>query len=167
MHLPHVEPHSSPKDALTLEVVATRPAGEDLVTIDHYEILRLGQQADEETIERVYTTLAGRFHPDNAATGDIETFLRVREAYDTLSDPARRSQYNALRERLNKPQPGSSFEAVISSMASEASRIAGWPCFAFFIASESPAMSRPGLRYSIWNSSPDALAKNSVLPCGI
>ena len=100
MHLPHVEPHSSQTDALTLDVVATRTAGEDLVTIDHYEILRLGQQADEETIERVYTTLAGRFHPDNAATGDIETFLRVREAYDTLSDPARRSQYNVLRERL-------------------------------------------------------------------
>ncbi len=86
--------------ALTLDVVATRPPGEDLVATDHYEILRLGPQADEETIERVYATLASRFHPDNQATGDIETFLRIRAAYDVLSNPAKRQQYNLLRERL-------------------------------------------------------------------
>ncbi len=90
----------SPKDALTLDVVSTRPPGEDLVATDHYEILRLGPQADEDTIERVYATLASRFHPDNPASGDIETFLRIRAAYDVLSDPAKRRQYNLLRERL-------------------------------------------------------------------
>jgi curved DNA-binding protein CbpA len=86
--------------ALTLDVVSTRPPGADLITTDHYEILRLGPQADEDTIERVYATLASRFHPDNPATGDLETFLRIRAAYDVLSDPARRRQYNLLRERL-------------------------------------------------------------------
>src|ERR1700734_3489023 len=36
---------------------------------DHYEILRLSHMADPETIERVYRTLARRFHPDNQETG--------------------------------------------------------------------------------------------------
>jgi len=68
--------------------------------IDHYEILRLGPQADEETIERVYRTLAGRFHPDNLSTGDAETFLRIKEAYDTLSNPVKRAEYNLVRQRV-------------------------------------------------------------------
>ena len=58
-----------------------------------------GRRRMKKTIERVYRTLAGRFHPDNPSTGDAKTFLRIREAYDTLSDPARRAQYNALRQR--------------------------------------------------------------------
>jgi DnaJ domain len=86
--------------ALTLDIVSTRPPVEDLIATDHYEIMRLGPQADDDTIERVYATLASRFHPDNPATGDIETFLRIRAAYDVLSDPAKRHQYNLLWERL-------------------------------------------------------------------
>lgn len=65
---------------------------------DHYEILRVGPKADDDTIDRIYRTLADRFHPDNPATGDAGTYLRVREAYETLSSPVRRAEYNALRQ---------------------------------------------------------------------
>ena len=51
-------------------------------------------------MERVYGTLAARFHPDNPSTGDPETFLRITEAYETLSSPAKRAQYNVLRQCL-------------------------------------------------------------------
>ena len=73
---------------------------EALSSADHYEILRLGPDADQYTLERVYETLAQRFHPDNPNTGDAQTYLRVREAYDTLSDPSKRAQYNSLRQRV-------------------------------------------------------------------
>jgi hypothetical protein len=61
---------------------------------DHYEILRLSQGADEESIQRVYRTLAKRFHPDNLETGDSHAFLRVNQAWRILSDPAKRARYD-------------------------------------------------------------------------
>jgi hypothetical protein len=90
------------KDTFTLEIEPARsikparPIEEDVLDADHYEILRVDPQADEETIERVYKTLARRFHPDTPSTGDPETFLRIRKAWETLSDPARRAKYNVL-----------------------------------------------------------------------
>ena len=65
---------------------------------DHYEILRLSPRADQETIERVFRTLAFRFHPDNQTTGDAETFLRINDAYRVLSHPRRRAVYDGERE---------------------------------------------------------------------
>src|SRR5665213_2135163 len=73
------------------------PQEENIFAIDHYEILRVGPQADEETLERIYRTLAERFHPDTPGTGDREIFLRLSEAYEILSNPARRAKYNMLR----------------------------------------------------------------------
>jgi hypothetical protein len=87
------------QDKLTRDLVPAN-AADSFLTTDHYEMLRLTPQADEDTIERVYRTLAVRFHPDNPSTGDPETFLRIREAYETLSNPARRAQYNALRQQV-------------------------------------------------------------------
>jgi hypothetical protein len=97
--LAHLDPHSWERDTITLDIEAPPPPpGVDAFGTDHYEILRLGTQADEETIERVYQTLAARFHPDNPSSGDPETYLRIKEAYETLSDPSRRAQYNAQRK---------------------------------------------------------------------
>ena len=87
------------KDTLPLDIEPAITSEGNVSIADHYEILGLGPQADEEAIERVYRTLASRFHPDNPTTGDARTFARIREAYETLSDPSRRAQYNALRQR--------------------------------------------------------------------
>src|SRR5579863_3847854 len=88
-----------PTDAFVMDMASAKTVEEDIFASDHYEILRLGPQADEDAIERVYRTLADRFHPDNPTTGDPKTFLRIKEAYDTLSDPSRRAQYNSARQR--------------------------------------------------------------------
>ena len=96
--LENVGPQSWRGDTSTLDIEPARPHAENTFATDYYEILRVGPQADEDTIERVYRTLADRFHPDNPSTGDPETFLRLREAYETLSNPARRAEYNALRQ---------------------------------------------------------------------
>ena len=64
---------------------------------DYYEILQISPNADPETIHRVYRIMAARFHPDNPTTGSLERFLLLREAYQTLSDPVLRAEYDASR----------------------------------------------------------------------
>jgi curved DNA-binding protein len=63
-------------------------------TLDYYEFLQISPHADFETIHRVYRYLAARFHPDNPDTGDPEKFFLLKSAYDVLSDPERRSDYD-------------------------------------------------------------------------
>ena len=63
-------------------------------TLDYYEFLQISPHADNETIHRVYRYLAARFHPDNPETGDPEKFFLLKSAYDVLSDPERRSEYD-------------------------------------------------------------------------
>ena len=63
--------------------------------IDYYEVLQINRNADAETIHRVYRFMAARFHPDNTTSGDLERFLLLRQAYETLSDAARRAQYDS------------------------------------------------------------------------
>lgn len=65
---------------------------------DYYELMQISPRADYETIHRVYRFLAARFHPDNARSGDANQFHLVRTAYEVLSDPARRSDYDAALE---------------------------------------------------------------------
>jgi hypothetical protein len=67
--------------------------------IDYYEFLEISPHADAETIHRVYRYLAGRLHPDNPASGDTEMFRLLKTAYDVLSNPAKRSEYDAMCNR--------------------------------------------------------------------
>ena len=64
---------------------------------DYYEFLEISPQATQETIHRVYRFLASRYHPDRAATGNLDKFTQLTAAYTVLSDPARRSEYNTQR----------------------------------------------------------------------
>jgi curved DNA-binding protein CbpA len=64
---------------------------------DYYEFLEISPQATQETIHRVYRYLASRYHPDSSGTGDLDKFAQLSAAYKVLSDPAKRSEYNALR----------------------------------------------------------------------
>ena len=62
--------------------------------VDHYEILRISQTADTETVERVYRLLAKRYHPDNGETGNASKFNQVHTAYKILSNPEQRAEYD-------------------------------------------------------------------------
>jgi curved DNA-binding protein len=62
---------------------------------NYYEFLQISPNAEQETIQRVYRFLATRLHPDNPETGDKDKFVQLTEAYDVLSDPARRVKYDA------------------------------------------------------------------------
>jgi curved DNA-binding protein CbpA len=72
--------------------------------VDHYEVLQVSQNADAETIERVYRLLAKRYHPDNAASGDAERFREVHTAYEILLDPERRAEFDVQYDRNNSLQ---------------------------------------------------------------
>ena len=53
-------------------------------TVNYYDLLQINPHAEIETIERVYRILAGRYHPDNQATGDAEKFRVLSDAYQML-----------------------------------------------------------------------------------
>jgi len=66
---------------------------------DYYEFLQISPNAEPDTIHRVYRFLAVRLHPDNPETGDTERFFLLKQAYDVLSDPARRAEYDAAYKK--------------------------------------------------------------------
>jgi len=61
---------------------------------DWYELLQISPNAEPETIHRVYRLLARRFHPDNAQTGNDDRFRAITRAYEVLSNPEQRAQYD-------------------------------------------------------------------------
>src|ERR671922_1386875 len=64
---------------------------------DLYSVLGVSRNATADEIKRAYRKLARKYHPDRNQ-GDKkseERFKEVQEAYDTLSDPTKRKQYDA------------------------------------------------------------------------
>lgn len=89
--------------------------------IDFYELLQISPNADGETIHRVYRYLAARFHPDNSDTGDASKFQLVRAAYDVLSNPVHRREYDAKRQGM-AVQPLSSSIDFMDQLEGEINR---------------------------------------------
>jgi curved DNA-binding protein CbpA len=72
--------------------------------VDYYELMQISPNADSDTVHRVYRILAARFHPDNADSGDAETFRQITDAYHTLGDSTIRAAYDVKHKatrRLN------------------------------------------------------------------
>jgi curved DNA-binding protein len=72
--------------------------------IDYYEVLQLSPNANAETLERVYRLLAKRYHPDNQTTGEPNVFVQIQQAYEVLSDPARRAAYDVQYDETRRLQ---------------------------------------------------------------
>jgi hypothetical protein len=68
---------------------------------DYYEILEVHHKASPEVIAKAYRTLARRYHPDvypeDKKKWAEEQMKQLNEAYQVISDPARRSQYDLRR----------------------------------------------------------------------
>lgn len=66
----------------------------------HYETLGVSESADQEEIKKAFRKLAMQYHPDKNA-GDKaaeDKFKQINEAYDTLSNPAKRQEYDHRRK---------------------------------------------------------------------
>ena len=62
---------------------------------DHYEVLGVSRDASSDEIKKAYRRLARELHPDvNTAADASDRFKLVTHAYDVLSDPRQRQQYD-------------------------------------------------------------------------
>jgi len=60
---------------------------------DYYQILGVEPSSSSEEIKKAYYKLAANYHPDKPY-GDAEKFKEINEAYEILSDPKKRKEYN-------------------------------------------------------------------------
>ena len=79
--------------------------------MDFYLILGLDREASSREVQRAYTRLARRYHPDiNPGDHEAEAVYRqATEAFETLSDPDLRQSYDT-HGRRTRPRAGGSVE---------------------------------------------------------
>ena len=80
---------------------------------DYYKILGVARNAGEEEIRKAFRKLARQYHPDVAKDKKAaeEKFKEINEAYEVLSDPAKRKKYDELGANWKqgaefRPPPG-------------------------------------------------------------
>ena len=70
--------------------------------MDPYEVLGVAKTAPDEEIKKAYRKLAIKHHPDKG--GDPEQFKKVQGAYDILSDPEKKQNFDRFGTADGPPQ---------------------------------------------------------------
>lgn len=75
--------------------------------MSHYETLGVPKNATSDDIKKAYRKLASQHHPDKG--GDTATFQKIQAAYETLSDPGKKQEYDNPRPQGFPNMGGFSF----------------------------------------------------------
>ena len=76
---------------------------------DYYEVLGVSKDASQDDIKKAYRNLAKKYHPDVSTDPNAtEKFAEIQVAYDCLSDPSKRENY----DRFGTEKPANGFSGV-------------------------------------------------------
>lgn len=76
----------------------------------YYELLEIAENASSEVIKAAYKAQVAKYHPDNVESGNLKKMQEINVAFETLSDPIRRREYdkkiksNRNEEKWEKPE---------------------------------------------------------------
>lgn len=71
---------------------------------NYYVVLGVASNETEQGVRAAFREMAKRYHPDRVGPGGASTFREVVEAYETLGDSKRRSNYDeSLRRSSGAP----------------------------------------------------------------
>jgi curved DNA-binding protein CbpA len=59
-------------------------------SMNYYVVLGVTRNASHEAIRQAFRALARQYHPDTGTGSSVEKFRQIVDAYEMLSDPARR-----------------------------------------------------------------------------
>jgi len=133
--------------------------------VDYYELMQISPNAELPTIQRVYRLLAARYHPDNPETGNTDQFVLLQKAYQVLSDPEARAEYDsALAQQSGGPMPVFEMKEFVVGIDAEMNRRLGVLCLLYNRRKSDPdkpslsimdmeakmALPREYLEFTIW-----------------
>src|SRR5512137_667726 len=77
----------------------------NMVTRDYYEILGVKRDASADDLKKAFRHLARKYHPDlNKGSREAEEkFKEINEAYQVLSDPQKKAQYDQVGHAEFRP----------------------------------------------------------------